>query len=79
MFEMLSSNFESRLSLDLRNLETGRIHRRDYAGKRCYGSLAKVGSRWELPAVTDRYEDGSLRELRRQRTLTMLVAPTIKA
>ena len=61
MFEVLSSNFESRLYVDLRNLDTGRVHRLVYAGKRCYGSSVRVGSRWELPAVTDQYKDGSLR------------------
>ncbi|ASR42844.1 hypothetical protein BEN78_05055 [Xanthomonas citri pv. mangiferaeindicae] len=61
MFEVLSSNFESRLYVDLRNLDTGRVHRLVYAGKRCYGSSVRVGSRWALPAITEQYKDGSLR------------------
>ena len=51
MFEVVSSSFESRLYLDLKNLDTGEVHHLVHVGNRCRGS-PRVGSRWELPAVT---------------------------
>lgn len=60
MFAVVSSSFERRLYLDLKNLETGEIHRLVYVGSRCRGSPA-IGSQWELPAVTSLFKDGPVR------------------
>lgn len=60
MFEVVSSSFESRLYLDLKNLDTGEVHHLVHVGNRCRGS-PRVGSRWELPAVTSVFQDGPVR------------------
>lgn len=62
-FEVMGVRATKHSSATLRHVETGRVFDRVRTGRRCL-SMRKnvpVGSQWDLPITTTRYEDGTSR------------------
>jgi len=62
-FEVISVYATKQSRATLRHVETGRVFEGVRTGRRCYSMRQNVpvGSQWDLPYTTTRYEDGTSR------------------